>query len=146
MHQIYGNVKKCKEKTGQGKDVYSRTDWLKTAVRGSFVEICSWREDWTSQWKGSAWSRASFYPRNKSARTSLIRRIRPRKRRLKGVFKLLQLYRAYSVQFVKCCQFFLELKSKRLYWSSREKKRSLCKPITRSWSLSCVHVPHKTWK
>ena len=26
MHQIYGNVKKCKEKTGQGKDVYSRTD------------------------------------------------------------------------------------------------------------------------
>ena len=64
MHQIYGNVKKGKEKSGQGKPKERGIclGHVKTAVQGSFVEICSWRKDWTSQWKKRLLSIATLFP------------------------------------------------------------------------------------
>ena len=56
------------------------------------------------------------------------RRLRLRKRQLKGEFTLLQTLSCifHLVQFVKCYQFFLELNSKRLYRSFTNEKQISC--------------------
>ena len=77
-------------------------------------------------------------------------RRRLRKRHLKSEVALLQTLSRllYLSQFVKCWQFFLELNSKRLYWSSGKERESCCLVFT--FSTKCeiryFHVVVAQWR
>ena len=73
-----------------------------------------------------------------------------RKRYLKSEVALLQTLSRllYLSQFVKCWQFFLELNSKRLYWSSGKERESCC--LVSTYSTKCeiryFHVVVAQWR
>ena len=75
---------------------------------------------------------SSELTRNRELQQQQRRRLR--KRHFKKI-ALLQTLSCQLVQFVKCWQIFLELKSKRLSKFKKRKRKS----------LSCVHVLDKTW-